>query len=103
MTGTRLNTRVLGVAIGWVIWIGLGIGQRLRIGGILSPPMFASTVLFAFGIGVVLALDASPLHRLWWFPRTFVLGIIVLTFPCGVRLTMTGLALLAGPKSHRDS
>jgi hypothetical protein len=98
-----LNTLVLVVAIGWVIWILLGIRQLLRSGDIVCPPMFASTVLFAVGIGAVLALDASPLHLLWWFPVTFVLGLVVLMFPTGVYLTMNGLALLAGPKPHRDS
>lgn len=98
-----LNTLVLVVAIGWVIWIGLGIRQLLRSGDIVSPPMFASTVLFALGIGAVLALDASPLHLLWWFPVTFVLGIVVLMFPTDVCLTMNGLVLLGEAKPHRNS
>jgi hypothetical protein len=103
MAVTLLNTLVLGVAIVWVIWILLDTRRRLRTGGVVLPPMFASTVLFALGIGVVLALGALPLHLLWWFPVTFVLGVVVLMFPTGVHLTMTGLALLAEPKSHHDA
>lgn len=59
--------------------------------------------LFALGVIVVLVLGVSSLHLLWWFPVTFVLGIVMLMFPAGVHFTMTCLALLAGPKSGHDS
>jgi hypothetical protein len=97
------NSVVLGVAIVWVVWILFEMRQRLRTGGIVAPPMFASTLLFALGIIFVLVLSLSSLHLLWWFPVTFLLGIGVLTFPASVHFTMTCLALLAGPKHHHDS
>lgn len=50
-------------------------------GDIIVPPVFASTLLFALGVIVVQVLDVSSLHLLWWFPVTFVPGIVVLTFP----------------------
>lgn len=97
-----LNTVVLWVAIVWVVWVVLATRHQLRTGDIVVPPMFASTLLFALGVIVVFVLDVSSLHLLWWFPVTFVLGIVVLTFPAGVHFTMNCLALLAGPKPHHD-
>ena len=97
------NSVVLGVAIVWVVWILFEMRQRLCTGGIVVPPMFAATLLFALGIIFVLLLGLSSLHLFWWFPVTFVLGIGLLTFPAGVHFTMICLALLAGPKHHHDS
>lgn len=66
-------------------------------GGIVVPPMFASALLFALGIIFVLVLGLSSLHLLWWFPVIFVFGNGVLMFPAAVNVTMTCVALLAGP------
>jgi hypothetical protein len=51
----------------------------------------------------VIVLGASPLHLLWWFPLSFVLGVVVLTFPAGVTFTMACLGLLAGLKPMQNS
>jgi hypothetical protein len=55
------------------------------------------------GIVAVIALGASPLHLLWWFPLSVVLGVVVLMFPAGVTFTMACLGLLAGLKPRQDS
>lgn len=75
-----LNTVVLWGAIAWVAWILLGMRQLLRRGGIVAPPMFASTLLFVLGVIAVLVMSVSPLHLLWWLPITFVLGMVALMF-----------------------
>lgn len=83
-----INTVIVVVAIAWVVGLLITIRHQLRSGGIVVPPMFASTLLFALGIVAVIVLGASPLHLLWWFPLSFVLGVVVLTFLAGVTFTM---------------
>ena len=51
---------VLGVAIVWVVWVLFEMRQRLCTGGLVVPPMFASTVLFALGIIFVLVWASRP-------------------------------------------
>jgi hypothetical protein len=81
----------------------VAIRPQLRSGGIVVPPMFASTWLFGLGVIAVIVLGASPLHLLGWFPLSLVLGIVVLTFPAGVTFTRACLGLLAGLKPRQDS
>jgi hypothetical protein len=88
------------------VWVLVAIRHQLRNGDIVVPPMFASTLLFLlFGLGIVavVALSASPLHLLGWFPLSVVLGVVVLMFPAGVTFTMACLGLLAGLKPRQDS
>jgi hypothetical protein len=76
--------------------------RKLRHGEIVVPPLFAATLVFILFILVVWALEASPLHLLWLFPLSFVLGIAVLLFPAGQgqQLVMACLGLLAGLKGR---
>lgn len=73
----------------------------LRRGGPVSPPLFASTNLFATGGLVLLGSGASALHLLWWLPLSAVLGIPWLVFPFWVGLDIAGSSLLAGLVNHR--
>jgi hypothetical protein len=98
-----VTTIIVVVAITWVVWVLVAIRHQLRSGDIVVPPMFASTLLFGLGIVAVIALGASPLHLLWWFPLSVVLGVVVLMFPAGVTFTMACLGLLAGLKPRQDS
>jgi hypothetical protein len=81
-----------------VVGVLVAIGHQLRSGGIVAPPMFASTLLFGLGVIAVIVLGASPLHLLGWFPLSLVLGIVVLTFPAGV--TSPGLVWVCWPNSN---
>jgi hypothetical protein len=56
-------------------------------------------LVFLLSILVVVAIGASPLHLLWLFPLSFVLGLGLVLFPLGVELTFACLGLLAGPLS----
>lgn len=96
-------TTIIVVSIAWVVWVLVAIRHQLRSGDIVVPPMFASTLLFGLGIVAVIALGASPLHLLWGFPLSVVLGVVVLMFPAGVTFTMACLGLLAGLKPRQDS
>jgi hypothetical protein len=98
-----INTVIVVVAIAWVVGLLVAIRHQLRSGGIVVPSMFTSTLLFALGIVAVIVLGASPLHLLWWFPLSFVLGVVVLMFPAGVTFTMACLGLLAGLKPMQNS
>ena len=97
-----VTTIIVVVAIAWVVWVLVAIRHQLRSGDIVVPPMFASTLLFGLGIVAVIARGASPLHLLWWFPLSVVLGVVVLMFPAGVTFTMACLGLLAGLKPRQD-
>jgi len=97
-----LSTVIMVVAIGWVIAQLLTTRRRLREGEIVVPPLFAATLVFILFILVVWAIGASPLHLLWLFPLSFVLGIAVLLFPAGQQLVMACLGLLAGLKGRHE-
>lgn len=95
---SMLSTLVMIAAIVWVTVQLLTTRRRLRSGEIVVPPLFAATLVFIVFILVVWAMGASPLHLLWLFPLSFVLGIAVLLFPAGQQLVMACLGLLAGLK-----
>lgn len=97
-----LNTAILVVAIVWVIGQLLVTRRALRNGQVVIPPLFAATLVFLLCIIVTTVSGASPLHLLWLFLLSFVLGIALLLFPAGVALTMTCLGLLAGWRSPDD-
>ena len=95
-----LSTVIMVVAIGWVIAQLLTTRRRLREGEIVVPPLFAATLVFILFIILVWVMGASPLHLLWLFPLSFVLGIAVLLFPLGQLLVMACMGLLAGLKGR---
>ncbi len=99
---TILSTGIMLVAVGWVIAQLLTTRRRLRNGEIVVPPLFAATLVFLLFILVVWAMGASPMHLLWLFPLSFVLGIAVLLFPVGQQLVMACLGLLAGLKGRDE-
>ena len=84
------------LAILWVLSQLVITRSKLRTGQVVIPPLFAATLVFLVCILVVAALGASPLHLLWLFLLSFVLGLALLLFPPGVKLTLTCLVLLAG-------
>ena len=90
-------------AIIWVIAQLLITRRSARRGGIVIPPLFAATLVFILFILVVWIMGASPLHLLWLFPLSFVLGIAILFFPAGQLLVMACLGLLAGLNDRHES
>jgi hypothetical protein len=97
---TILGTVVMVAAIIWITVQLLNTRRRLRSGEIVVPPLFAATLVSIVFILVVWVMGASPLHLLWLFPLSFVLGIAVLLFPVGQQLVMACLGLLAGLKGR---
>jgi len=94
---------VLVVALGWVAYVLILTRYQLRSGDVVSPPMFASTLMFALGILGLLLLGASPLHLLWWFPVSAVLGVLLLMVSrTWTNFNMACLGLLAGLKPMQD-
>jgi hypothetical protein len=94
-----VGTVVLVAAILWVLSQVFVTRKRLRTGQVVIPPLFAATLVFVLCILSIVALGMSPLHLLWLFPVSFVLGVALLFFPAGVTLTLACLGLLAGLKS----
>jgi len=91
-----IRTVMFVLAILWVLSQLVVTRRKLRAGQVVIPPLFAATLVFLVCILVVAALRASPLHLLWLFLLSFVLGLALLLFPPGVKLTLTCLGLLAG-------
>ena len=80
----------------WVLRRLVVTRRRVRTGQVIIPPLFAATLVFLLSLLGVLALGASPLHLVWLFPLSFVLGLALVMCPLGVNLTLACLSLLAG-------
>lgn len=91
-----IDTLVVLAAIGWVVWVWLAVARQLRRSAPISPPLFASANLFALGVLLLLGIGASPLHLLWWFPLSVVLGVLLLALPVWVKFNMRCLSWLTG-------
>lgn len=76
------------LAIVWTLWRIVRIRRQLRRGDVLIPPLIAGTLVFALGIIAVIVTGVSPLHLVWWFPCSFIVGLAVLLFPLGTRLLL---------------
>ena len=98
-----IRTVVFVLAILWVLSQLVVTRRKLRAGQVVIPPLFAATLVFLACILVVAALGASPLHLLWLFLLSFVLGLALLLFPPGMKLTLACLGLLAGLPSLDES
>ena len=91
-----ISTVVFVLAIFWVLSQLMVTRRKLRTGQVVIPPLFAATLVFLVCILMIAALGASPLHLLWLFLLSFVLGLALLLFPPGMKLTLACLGLLAG-------
>lgn len=96
---------VVGAALAWIALVLMGTYYELHRGqGIVSPPIFASTLMFALGMGVLWLLGASPLHLLWWFPLSAVLAVVLLMVSSTwTNFNMRCLSWLASIKPPDDS
>lgn len=93
---------VLAVALVWVAYVLILTRYQLRNSDIISPPMLASTMMFACGLAALLLLGGSALHLLWWFPVSTVLGMLLMVFPAWTNFNMVCLGWLADRKSMQD-
>ena len=103
---------VLVLAMVWTLWQLVHVRRQLRRGAIVVPPLVAATLVFALGIIAVIVTGVSPLHLIWWFPCSFIIGLVGLVFPLGTPLLLRFLVLLAGsmesserppPQARRDA
>ena len=97
-----ISQGVFVLAIVWTLWQLVHVRRQLRRGAIVVPPLVAATLVFAFGIIVVIVTGVSPLHLLWWFPCSFIIGLVVLVFPLGTHLLLRFLVLLAESIESRE-
>ncbi len=93
---TIISHGVVALAIGWTLWQLLHVRRQVRSGAIVIPPLVAATLVFALCIVVVMLTGVPPLHLVWLFPVSFLVGIVVLLFPLGTHLLLRFLVLLAG-------
>lgn len=82
------------LAIVWTLWQILHMRRQVRSGAIVVPPHVAATLIFALCIVVVMLTGVSPLHLVWLFPCSFIMGIVVLLFPLGTKLIIPGFSVL---------
>jgi hypothetical protein len=82
------------LAILWVLSQLVVTRRKLRTEQVVILPLFAATLVFLVCILMVATLGASPLHLLWLFLLSFVLGLALLLFPPGMKLTLACLVLL---------
>jgi hypothetical protein len=97
-----ISQGILVLAMVWTLWQLVRVRRQLRSGAIVVPPLVAATLVFALGIIVVIMTGVSPLHLLWWFPCSFVVGFAVLVFPLGTHLLLRFLVLFAGSMERRE-
>jgi len=97
-----ISQGVFVLAIVWTLWQLVHVRQQLRRGAMVVPPLVAATLVFALGIIVVIVTGVSPLHLVWWFPCSFIIGLVVLVFPLGTHLLLRFLVLLAGSRESRE-
>jgi hypothetical protein len=91
-----ISQGVLVLAMVWTLWQLVHVRRQLRRGAMVVPPLVAATLIFALGIIMVIVTGVSPLHLVWWFPCSFIIGLVVLVFPLGTHLLLRFLVLLAG-------
>lgn len=96
---TIVTTIVLGAALIWVAYVPLVTRYQRRHGGVVSPPLFASTMLFALGMALMLVLGACVWHLLWWFPVSTVPGVLLMAFPSWTKFNRPAWA--CWPASNR--
>ncbi len=97
-----ISQGVFVLAMVWTLWHLMHVRRQLRRGAIVVPPLVAATLIFALGIIVVIVTGVSPLHLVWWFPCSFIIGLVVLVFPLGTHLLLRFLVLLAGSMERSE-
>ena len=95
-TMTIISHGVVALAMVWTLWHLVYVRKQLRGGAIVVPPVVAATLVFALCIVVVMLTGVSPLHLVWLFPVSFLVGLVLLIFPLGTKLLRVFLVLLAG-------
>lgn len=103
MAVQTLSTLILVASIGLVgvqLW---HTRKRLLRGDSVFPPLFASTLVFALAIALILILGLSPLHILWLLPLSAVIGTFILFFPMGVAGVFACMSLLVSIRPDRHT
>jgi len=93
---TIISHGVAVLAIVWTLWQLVHVRKQLRSGAIVVPPFVTATLVFALCIVVVMLTGVSPLHLVWLFPVSFLVGLVLLVFPLGTKLIILFLVLLVG-------
>lgn len=63
-----------------IIWF-YGIRRYAKLGNRASQANINSTFLFIISLLVVFIFNISPLHLLWMFPASAIIGLLYLNFP----------------------
>ena len=90
-----INNIILLTAIVLTVGRFFRVWRQVRSGGIVVPPLVAANFMFALSIILIISFGLSPLHLLWLFPLSFILGLVLLIFPFGTKLILGFLNVLA--------
>jgi len=79
-----------------------GSGRAINNAGVMPANDLDALEVRELYDRLLLGIGASPLHLLWWFPLSVVLGVLSLALPVWVRFNMSCLSWLTGWVHHRD-
>lgn len=89
------SNTVLAIAIVWIIWQLFVLRQAATQGSSIFPAMIPAVFIFAGAITTVELLHLSPLHLIWLFIVSFLLGLVAIMVPPVQSLSMGFFTLLA--------
>lgn len=98
---TMINYGIIALAIGWIVWYFVHLRRQLLSGAMLVPPVMAAALVFIPCIVLVILTGVSPLHLIWLFPVSFLIGFVLLLFPPMIKWLLFIVGLLIGPTVNR--
>jgi hypothetical protein len=85
---------VLALAIAWVLWELLCLYRAVRTGTSIFPATIPTLFIFSGAIVGVELLHRSPLHLIWLFALSWLLGLIAIISPFVQQVSLEFLELL---------
>lgn len=97
------NGTTLGIAIAWVIWQLFSLRRAATQGGDIFPAIIPTLFIFMGAIAVVELLHFSPLHLIWLFAVSLLMGVAAIISPTVQNLSMSFLGLLTATSTVKES
>lgn len=68
--------------------------KAIKEGGIIIPPLFASSLIFLLSLVIVLLSNISKFHLIWLFILSFPAGIVIIISPHGQKFIFNLFSVL---------
>jgi hypothetical protein len=95
-----MQIAIIVVSVLWVLVVLFSVRRTVINGGIIVPPIFSGTLCFALSIITVLVLHLSPIHLIWAFFLSYIIGTAMLLSPQITKIVMYAMVALAGGPSQ---